>query len=126
MSDKILSARVELDRLLEEQSVLDRDYHDKKQMLSSKANYLRRLVNLEDRDRLEFPIGFHFGYNNRRGDPQYTPYWYLVFRDKDGKSLKEYHYNSERYTEKGARTAALEDAWSIYDLCVALLELQSE
>lgn len=54
-----------------------------------------------------FPDGFEFGYNNRRGDPQFTPYWYLRY---NGEDVSHFNKGLRFPNEKAAKAAALEAA----------------
>lgn len=55
----------------------------------------------------EFPKGFKFGYNNRRGDPQFTPYWWL---EHNGEVVAHFHEGLDYPNTAAVKAAALEAA----------------
>jgi hypothetical protein len=86
-------------------------------------------VEREKRRRHVFPVGFHFYFNNRRGDPQYTRYWECVLHDASGKEVWRHSYSEDDYTESTAKAAALDAAWKLCDIAEAIsahIRLNSE
>ena len=77
-------------------------------------------VERESRNRHVFPDGFHFSYNNRRGDPQYTCYWVCVLRSASGVEVWRAQYSEDHYTEESAKATALDAAWKLYDIAQAI------
>lgn len=90
---------------------------------------VRMQIEREKNQRHVFPAGFHFYFNNRRGDPQYTCFWECILRDPSGEEVWRNCYFEDSYTEATARAAALDAAWKLFDIAEAIsahIRLKSE
>lgn len=67
-----------------------------------------------------FPPGFKFGYNDRRGDPQFTPYWYLTLNDANGRTVFSESYDINR-CQDAIKADALDRAWKLVDIADAIM-----
>ena len=82
---------------------------------------LQAQLEREKTKRDTLPPGFTFQYNNRRGDPQYTPFWEMWIRNAQQEEVARYTYSEEHYTEKEAFAAALDTAWKLTDIADAIM-----
>ena len=97
--------------------------------LSSTQEELRQhniQLNREKKNRDKLPQGFRFGYNDRRGEPNFDPYWYCELHNEAGKTVWSQKwtdgfidYNKEM-TEELAFSKALDLSWELMDIAEAV------
>lgn len=82
-------------------------------ILRKNLDVQKKLNAMSNKNMGEFPPGFKFYYNDRRGDPQFTPFWCLRL---DGSDEVYVMFHEDRYNEDAARLAALKEAWRLVSI----------
>jgi hypothetical protein len=106
--------------IIQKIAYLESALEENKRELSVLQNALdvqKKLNTMSKANMGEFPPGFKFYYNNRRGDPQFTPFWCLRL---DGSDEVYFMFHEGKYDENSARLAALKEAWRLMSISVVI------
>lgn len=100
-----------------------KDHQDHLRQLEKRFNEAKLELHLAELGHSKLPRGFYFGYNDRRGDPQFTPFWYLSLSGAFGYLAK---WGEDTHEERTAETQARALAWKMVKEAEIIMYHQEE
>jgi cell division septum initiation protein DivIVA len=79
-------------------------------------NQLKNLPKIEELNEStpdDLPKGFTIIYDNRRGYSEFTPFWRLYLRNKNGDLIEEWYAHADKYSEEEATVLLRNQAWKV-------------